>query len=80
MNEKNKVKVLHYLNGSDDPSEHGQIMDTFVFPESADIEQIANDVQATWEESEGEKSYYDIITEKYGDVMLCIADSKEVVW
>ena len=75
-----KVKVLHYLNGSDEPSEYGQIMSTFVFPEDVDIEQIADDVQAVWEENEGELSYYDIITEKYGDKMLEVIESKEVVW
>lgn len=75
-----RVKVLHYLNGSDEPSEHGQIMSTFVFPEDVDIEQIADDVQAVWEENEGQLSYYDIITEKYGDKMLEVIESKEVVW
>lgn len=75
-----RVKVLHYLNGSDEPSEYGKIMNTFVFPEDADIEQIANDVQAIWEENEGQKSYYDIITEKYGDKLLDVIESKEVVW
>ena len=75
-----RVKLLHYLNGSDEPSEYGKIMNTFVFPEDTDIEQIANDVQAVWEENEGELSYYDIITEKYGDKMLDVIESKEVVW
>ena len=75
-----KVKILHYLNGSDEPSEYGKIMNTFVFPEDADIEQIANDVQAVWEENEGQLSYYDIITKKYGDKMLDVIESKEVVW
>ena len=75
-----RVKLLHYLNGSDEPSEYGKIMNTFVFPEDTDIEQIANDVQAVWEENEGQLSYYDIITEKYGDKMLDVIESKEVVW
>ena len=75
-----RVKVLHYLNGSDEPSEYGKIMDTFVFSESVDIEQIANDVQAIWEENEGQISYHDIIAEKYGDKMLDVIESKEVVW
>lgn len=75
-----RVKLLHYLNGSDEPSEYGKIMNTFVFPEDADIEQIASEVQAVWEENEGQLSYYDIITEKYGDKMLDVTESKEVVW
>ena len=75
-----RVKLLHYLNGSDEPSEYGKIMNTFVFPEDTDIEQISNDVQAVWEENEGQLSYYDIITEKYGDKMLDVIESKEVVW
>lgn len=75
-----KVKVLHYLNGSDELSEYGKIMDTFVFPESVDIEQIAAEVQEIWEENEGQKSYCDIITEKYGDRLLGMVESKEVIW
>ena len=75
-----KVRVLHYLSGSDEPSEYGKIMDTFVFPESVDIKQIATEVQEIWEENEGEKGYYDIITEKYGDKLLDVIESKEVIW
>lgn len=75
-----KVKVLHYLNGSDEPSEYGKIMDTFVFKENANIERIAAYVQKVWEENEGQRSYYDIITENFGDKLLDVIESKEVVW
>ena len=75
-----KVKVLHYLNGSDEPSEYGKIMDAFVFKENANIERIADYVQKVWEENEGQKSYYDIIIENFGDKLLEVIESKEVVW
>lgn len=75
-----KVKVLHYLNGCDDPSEYGQIMDTFVFRSGVDLEKVKETVQRIWDEHEGEISYHDIVTEHFGKDLLDIVDSDEVVW
>lgn len=57
----------------------GELMDTFIFPETADIEQIIVDVQTIWAKEGGERSFKDIIIERYGDEIIRIIDKKVVL-
>ena len=74
-------KVLHYLNGCDEPDEYKSIMSTYVFKEDADLDFIEKRVQEIWEEKEGEIGYYDIIDEYFADQLLCVVtEEKSVIW
>lgn len=69
-----RVKLFRFF----DP-DTGELMDTFVFPETADIEQIIIDIQIIWAKEGGERSYKDIIIERYGDKIIRIIDKKVVL-
>ena len=70
-----KVKVLNYLD-----ADYGNIMDTFVFKEEADIEEIKNTVQDIFEKECGERPYCDIMTELFGHLMLNVIENEDVDW
>jgi hypothetical protein len=70
-----KVKVLIFLD-----YDYGNVMDTFVFTEEADIEEIKKTVTKTFEEEEGDRPYCDIVNELYGHLMLNVIEREEFDW
>ena len=70
-----KVKVLNFLD-----YDYGNIMDTFVFTEDADIEEIRKTVEKVFQEEEGDRPYCDIVNELYGHLMLNVIEREEVDW
>lgn len=74
------VKLLHYLNGCDDQIEYKNIMDTYVFKAQANLEEIQLKVCEIWEAEEGERSYSDIITEFFGDLLIEVIETDEIIW
>ena len=70
-----KVKVLNYLD-----YDYGNIMDTFVFVEEADIDEIKRTVADIFDKEEGDRPYCDIICELYGHLMLNVVEREEVDW
>lgn len=74
-------KVLHYLNGCDEPDEYKSVMSTYVFKEDTDLDFVEKRVQEIWEENDGNIGYYDIIEEHFGDCLLCVVvEEKSVIW
>lgn len=70
-----KVKVLNFLD-----YDYGNVMDTFVFTEEADIKEIEETVSNVFREEEGQRPYCDIVNELYGHFMLNIIERKEINW
>ena len=70
-----KVKVLNYID-----YDSGEIMDTFVFKEEADIEEIKKTVQYVFEEEEGIRPYIDIMNELYGHLVLEVIEESQYKW
>lgn len=70
-----KVKVLNFLD-----YDYGNIMDTFVFTEEADIEEIKKTVNNVFQEEEGDRPYCDIVNELYGHLMLNVIEREEYDW
>ena len=70
-----KVKVLNFID-----CDYGNIMDTFVFTEDADIEEIKQTVERVFEEECGERPYCDIISERYENVLFDVIEREEVNW
>lgn len=70
-----KVKILNFVD-----YDYGNIMDTFVFTEDADIEEIKRTVEKVFQEEEGQRPYCDIINELYGNLMLDVIEEDKVIW
>lgn len=70
-----KVKVLNFID-----YDYGNIIDTFVFTEDADIEEIKETVERVFQEEEGIRPYYDIISELYGNLMFDVIEEDKVIW
>jgi len=70
-----KVKVLNFLD-----YDNGNIMDTYVFTEDADIEEIKQTVEKVFQEEDGQRPYCDIINELYRNVMFDIIERQEFNW
>lgn len=70
-----KVKVLNYVD-----CDNGEIMDTFVFKEEANIEEIKKNVQDVFEEKAGVYPYIDIIYKLYGHLMLDVVEESQCEW
>ena len=70
-----KVKVLNFLD-----YDYGNVMDTFVFTENADIEEIKKTVADIFEKEEGSRPYCDIVNELYGHLMLNVIEREEYDW
>ena len=70
-----KVKVLNFVD-----YDYGNIMDTFVFTEDADIELIKQTVERVFHNEEGQRPYCNIIDELYGDLMFDVTERQEVDW
>lgn len=71
-----KVKVLVFKD-----YDYGNIMDTYVFKEEADLEEIKHTVEYTYDVvEEGQRPYCDIIRELYGHLMLNVIEEKEIDW
>lgn len=70
-----KVRVLNFID-----YDYGNLMDTFVFTEDADIEEIKKTVENVFYEEGGTRSYYDIINELYKNVMFDVIETEEVKW
>lgn len=70
-----KVKVLNFLD-----SDYGIILDTFVFTEEVDIEEVKEKVEEVFQEEQGQRPYCDIIIELYGHLMLEIVENEKVDW
>lgn len=70
-----KVKVLNFID-----YDYGNIMDTFVFVEDADIEEIKQTVERVFQEEEGQRPYCDIISELYENLLFDVIEREEVNW
>lgn len=70
-----KVKVLNFLD-----YDYGNIMDTFVFAEDADLEEIKQTVNKVFQEEEGDRPYCDIVCELYGHLMFNVVEREEIDW
>lgn len=70
-----KVKVLNFLD-----YDCGNIMDTFVFTEDADIEEIKQTANKVFEEEEGSRPYYDIVNELYKNLLFDVIEREEILW
>jgi predicted transcriptional regulator YdeE len=70
-----RVKVLNFLD-----YDNGNLMDTFVFTEDADIEEIRETVERIFQEEEGQRPYCDIINERYKNVMFDVFSREEIYW
>lgn len=70
-----KVRVLNFID-----YDYGNLMDTFVFTEDADIEEIKKTVENVFYEEGGTRPYYDIINELYKNVMFDVIETEEVKW
>ena len=70
-----KVKVLNFLD-----YDYGNIMDTFVFTEEADIEEIKKTVNNVFQEEEGDRPSCDLVNELYGHLMLNVIEREEYDW
>ena len=70
-----KVKVLNFID-----YDYGNVMDTFVFTEEADIEEIKRTVEKVFHKEEGQRPYCDIVNELYGNLMLDVIEEDKVNW
>lgn len=70
-----KVNVLNYIN-----ADNGKSMDIYVFKHEVDIEAISKYVGEIFEEEGGTRPYSDIIKDKFGDLLIDVADKKEIIW
>ena len=70
-----KVKVLNFID-----YDYGNVMDTFIFTEEADIEEIKRTVEKVFQEEEGQRPYCDIVNELYGNLMLEVIEEDKVNW
>ena len=70
-----KVKILNFVD-----YDYGNIMDTFVFTEDADIEEIKQTVEKVFQEEEGQRPYCDIINELYENLMFDVIEEDKVIW
>ena len=70
-----KVKILNFVD-----YDYGNIMDTFVFTEDADIEEIKRTVEKVFQEEEGQRPYCDIINELYKNLMFDVIEEDKVIW
>ena len=70
-----KVKILNFVD-----YDYGNIMDTFVFTEDADIEEIKRTVEKVFQEEEGQRPYCDIINELYENLMFDVIEEDKVIW
>ena len=70
-----KVKVLNFLD-----YDYGNVMDTFVFTEDADVEEIKQTINKVFEEEEGARPYCDIVSELYKNVMFDVTEREEILW
>lgn len=68
------VKILIFKDDS------GKSFDVYAFREEADINEIKNTVEKTFEEECGERMIHEIIEEKYGDLLVGISECEEVEW
>lgn len=70
-----KVKVLNFLD-----YDYGTLMDTFVFTEDADIEEIIKTVEDVFHKECGDRPYCEIVNELYGHLMLNVVERQEFDW
>ena len=70
-----KVKVLNFID-----YDYGNIMDTFVFTEDADIEEIKRTVERVFQEEDGMRPYCDIIGELYANLMFDVIKREDIKW
>lgn len=68
------VKILIFRN------DDGEIFDVYAFREEADINEIKNTVEKTFEEECGERTIDEIVEEKYSDLLVGISEYEEVEW
>ena len=70
-----KVKVLNYID-----CDNKNIMDSFVFTEEANLDEITKKVNDVFEAENGERPYCDIIEELYSHLMLNVIENKKYDW
>ena len=70
-----KAKILNFID-----YDFGNIMDTFVFKDDANIEEIKETVEKVFEDEGGQRPYCNIINEWYGDLMLQVIETHNVQW
>lgn len=70
-----KVKILNFVD-----YDYGNIMDTFVFAEEADIEEIKQTVERVFQEEDGIRPYCDIVNELYENLMFDVIEEDKILW
>ena len=70
-----KVKVMIFKD-----YDFGNIMDTIVFKEEADLVEIKEKVNEVFQSEEGERPYIDIIDELYGHLRVNVVENIDIYW